>query len=193
MKYDKADYAKERLSNTVIRINNKVVYVSHREGWNYEVYDLKSRETEVVDLRKADVDLNPVPLGYINKGGSAYYTTRRPVRRWKQGLDQEALRVIVGDNDVRHAMVMGLLTSTSIVDCIENKYPSINKAVTSIAKGGCSSMAFCRSFAIGNLKGKRGTYTLLYKGTGVGLVTKKGVDLSSKYSYLKESIEEVLK
>ena len=195
MKYDSIDYARQRLDGTVIRINGEVVYLSFRENWTYSVYNLSSKKEKNVDIRKVPLDLNPIPLGYINHGNIAYYTSRRPVRRWKQGLSSDALDVrFQKDGRNLGGMMAGtLLISSGLINCVDNVYPSIQESYIEIVEGGYNSSAFSRAFALSSSPVDHKVLDLLYKNIKVGYVNQKGVELETKFEYLKEALEEAMK
>lgn len=193
MIYKDKYYAKARLHGTVIRVNGVVVYLQYVDDWTYSCTDLAKSTSKNIDLSKAEVDLTPLPLGFVNKRGCSYYLSRSPVRRWKQGLSNESLKTteVPLDEEVRARVGLGLLTSREIVACISNKYPTLLEAYKKVSEGRCSAMAFHRRFAITRNKGDM--CDLWYKTKPVGTISRNGVRLISKYSYLKEMIEEILK
>lgn len=194
MKYDNVDYARERLSNTVVRIKKQVVYLSHHDGWSYRATDISTRKNQIVDIRKIEIDIKPIPLGYINFQGSAYYASRRPVRRWKQGLSEDAIsfNYVDADGKVLDPHMRGVISSKNLADCVNNIYPTLKEAYLKVYSGKCAGVAFSRVFAISHSSNKNNPCVLLYKGAVVGVVNYKGINLDSRYYFLKELLEEVL-
>ena len=195
MKYDDENYARERLSGTVVRIDGIAVYLQHVDGWLFRAHNLSDKKHTDVDIRKVDIDIKPIPLGYVNYQGNTYYTSRSPARRWKQGLSEDSFNVtqVKRDGKVAKARGGGMITSKELANCINNKYPSFKKAYKNVATGECTGLAFSRKFAVSSSSSPNNPYVLLYRGEKVGVVNYKGINLESKYSFLKEALLEVLK
>jgi len=189
MKYTDSDYARQRLNSTVVRIGEDPIYLISEGGWEYRAIRLKDGKDSTINIRKVDLNLNPVPLGYVNYGQEAYYLSRKPVRRWKQGLGEESLSVI--SHMAKKAIIPrgGIIASPALAYCIENKYPSIQKCYKKINSGLVNSMSFSRDFALG---WKKELILLYYKGKEIGLFSKNGLNLNKNYSFLKEALEEAI-
>lgn len=189
MKYDSWDYARQRLDGTVVRANGKVTYLQHIDGWIFHLRNIEDGgDIEQHDIRNVAMDLNPVPLGYVNSGTRSYYLTRQPVRRWKQGLASDSIYVI-GAKDGIHVNLGRLIVSKDLAKCINNDYPSVAKAYHMI-RHGYHDVAFHREFSLSNLRGKR---LLNYKGKSVGYIDDDGLKLNKKFEFLKETLEEAVK
>jgi len=181
--YEEAAYAAERLVNTIVRYNGKAVKIItiDMDGGVALKY-LVSGRNDVCKL--ADLDITPVPLGYVNVGTYATYVSRSPVRRdWKQGLRTNTMRC-TGDRFRPEE-----IPNKSLALAIENVYPSLNDAFSAI-DAGVNAMAFSRDFA---LIGNRG---IMYKGiveVGNFLDKKdKRYHLNDNAKWLLESLEEVV-
>lgn len=187
MIYDNVQYAADRLSDTVIRYKGKTVYLSHKGMWNYVALDLATRGSCDIDIRDKDVDISPLPLGYVNYQVNAYYVQRKPERRWKQGLSPTSVvfhrKGILGGAD--------LVISKEFSDCVNNIYPSVGDTVNKLVVGEAASIAFSRDFCL--VCNERGRDLILeYKGVTVGTCNGEAFRLNIKYSYLKEALEEAL-
>lgn len=164
-------YANSRLRDTVVRTAAGVlVYINVVRGdgtvqgnyvTNHRVYN--------GHVDKLNVD--PIPLGYVNSGSVPVYIERVPKRRnWRQGLTLEVLEYKGGRLDHPYPLIQDFL--------VKNKYPSFEHCAQ---HGG----AWCRKFAV-----KAGT--LQYKGNQVGAVVDGVAILDQRHKYLQESLEETL-
>jgi hypothetical protein len=92
---DNIEYAKKRLCNTLVRL---------KDGSPFFVIKILSDESKektcvgyvagnfVQTCSTNDLDLTPVPLGFVNFVSDCSYAKRRPMRRdWKQGLSMNSL------------------------------------------------------------------------------------------------------
>src|ERR1700754_2631417 len=89
-------YAQTRIQGTVLRVlaTGEPVYVVQVSGDGRCAcvpidLDWGDRNNNIY-LQVDELDMHPVPLGYVNCAGEATYLMRVPMRRdWKQGLRQE--------------------------------------------------------------------------------------------------------
>jgi hypothetical protein len=191
MKYD-VHYAKQRLNNTIVRLGKKVVHLTSIGGWEYRALNLYTRKSETIQLNQADLNLNPIPLGYVNYKGNAYYLSRKPVRKWKQGLSLDSVHIreeknkgFISKSDIMH--------SRSLVDCVNNKYPSLSQAFHAVYSGAVTSSAFGRTFSLRyDHKGKGLSLVLLYKEQKIGYVANDGIELNTNFEFLKEALQEAI-
>lgn len=175
--YKEPSYAKQRLLETIVRVNGKAVVVKDISSVGVLYKELVTGATNSCTYN--ELDINPVPLGNYNGYISCLYITRLPMREdWKQGARYNNLRDSYG-NSID-------FNWTSLGRTIEGIYPSISDCLNRIKKGKASSIAFSRNFAINS------EYSLLYKmNWTVGKV--EGVDkysLFDKFLYLKEIATE---
>ena len=103
---DNPEYVNGRLQQTIIRLNSGVpVYCEgtwrvmggeQREGPIRLMYRSISL-SNFGELKKkliGEFNLSSPPLGYINYEGSAYFVSRRPMRRdWRQGIRKSNLAI----------------------------------------------------------------------------------------------------
>jgi len=180
---DNLEYAKGRLEGTVVRVGNEPVLVM---GVNAVGGKIVSRVVPLDDLgnekivKVADLNLEPVPLGYVNHQGGAYYVTRKPMRRdWKQGLRQ---------NNICFVGAEGFYDMPwyDIQKTILGEYPKPLDAIDQVTRGRLKSVAFSRDFSVDNQR------RLNYKGRHVVGTYDKMFTLSPKYNYLNEYLQETL-
>ena len=170
--YD-AHQAHRYLNDSVIRLNNEPIYVvsidTTRTKYDYKIHYVplpiglngaQQKDVKVVRLKSSGIDLNPVPLGFINspslfqpKIHVVMYAYRYPNRNWHVGLTSGNLAIIsMRDSVVREddrRPDRSLLQSQSIKDTIMGVYPSVRHILKLMRKdNGIRGMAFSRNFAI---------------------------------------------
>lgn len=181
--FDTPRYARQALANCLVRIGEVPVWIGDiGDDFNTTfTYLTNGRKSEIPDIRKVeDLNIEPVPLGYINLRSKAVYLRRIPRRRWKQGLSSESLDKRIGTTAI---------CSRSMANCITGRYPSLEKALSRVKEGLLSS-AFDRDWAIST-----GVVNpdLRYKGTVVGIINNEGLPtLSLDNQYLHECLEGVM-
>jgi len=171
--YKNAEYAANRLAGTIVRriIGNQHIPIAIANIANSKVAytTLADNIPDVCDLK--ELDLDPVPLGYINNQKIATYWARKPMRQdWRQGL--RAANVVCLSHP--HAE-WGGNNLKQIAACIDGVYPTFKQCLGKVkrnpeAKG---SIAFSRDFAID------GGGALMYKSIVVG-----GIDDNGEPDYL---------
>lgn len=182
--YDTASYAGTRLNETIIRKGKMPIMVSscedHSAGkivvyWNGVV----SKDSGADFLH--DLDLNPVPLGYVNYDGQVIYMTRMPMRSdWKQGMRDR--------NIVSHQGYNNELPYRFIGKTIMGDFPKFKTALEAI-NSDKYAMAFDRDFALD----RRGI--LFYKGMfEVGRVNmvNGSVNIDDSFSWVREAFSEAM-
>lgn len=181
-------YAGTRIQESVVRLlkdNEPVMVRNVGNRGQCLVTPIEFIETRDKDIlvHLDDLNLEPVPLGYVNTGGKAIYLQRIPVRRGpgNQGLTQNNC----GSTGER----LWRFPSKSLRQCIIGKYPTFDKAVEESKvnmRSGHKIIAFHRYWAVGN-------ETLYYKNElVVGAIVKGKPVLGSSYQYLKEALSEIV-
>lgn len=173
---DNIPYAKQRLVGTIVRIKNepvKVVDISPKGiATAYFLKDDKEFFTDIDNL-----NLEPVPLGYINWRKNCYYMVRKPIREdWRQGL-RMGNAAFIGEQGFME------FPRRELRDTILNQYPTFAQAVEAVTKQGATKVAFNRVFAVSSGK------ELFYKERVVGSFDKLP-QLSDKFRYLHECLQE---
>ena len=79
-----AEYAGQKLSGSIVRLNGRPIYIE-RVYSDGSVYATNFMGHEV-NCQLNELDLEPVPLGYINLKRDAIYGQRMPSRYYIQGL-----------------------------------------------------------------------------------------------------------
>jgi hypothetical protein len=173
---DNIPYAKQRLVGTIVRIKDEPVKVLDISPKGIATaYFLKDENEFFTDID--NLNLEPVPLGYINYKNQAYYLVRKPIREdWRQGLRVGNIAFIGPQGFME-------FPRKELRDTILNQYPTFAQAVEAVAKQRKAKVAFSRVFAVSADK------ELLYKERVVGSFDKLP-QLSDKFRYLHECLQE---
>lgn len=145
----------------------------------------KGGQTLKVDAK--DLDVRLFPLGFINRGSNAVYTSRIAAQQWKQGITNNNIyRVYLTPH------VNGPYPKTSskeAIECYEGKYPTIQECLTLLFPlEGINSQAFSRYFAL--TVDTVGHITLYHHRQIVGSSSDEGetFKLMGRFKYLKEEL-----
>lgn len=191
--YIEPEYANNRLTNTIVRVKGtfkslKPILVCGIDADNIVLYrHLSQVEGKIEKCTLENLEISPVPLGYINCYGYAYYGCRRPMRQdWKQGLRSQNL--LTYTNGEKCAIEWAVTFYKSLGECIEGKYPSFKVAIEKTVRnptGKFSGMAFSRDFSVNKNGGIR------YKDHLVGAVdSNNNVLFNEGYEFVEESFHE---
>lgn len=192
--YEEADYANNRLRETVVRLKDGTPILIHEcrsDRVSYsplKVWDDRE-DMEIKTCKMKDLDIDPVPLGYCNIQGKALYVTRMPMRQdWKQGLRKNNICL---SNGQKFPASIGTLADT-----IRGNYPSFTEAImklkTSVNKNPFNrsldkptSIGFARDFSVLD-KGE-----VQYKGIlSVGKYNDNGdFDIFDKFYWVEDSLK----
>lgn len=183
MMYELARDANFYLGGSIITLRgNPFLVEGVDDGFIMSGEDLSTGEYIRESVNRSDVDLTPISLGYLNLGGKAYYTSRKPKRSWRQGLSR---------NNVRSDLHWEVLASKRAVPMYKGEYPSFREALEGVLNGDIiASVAFHRHMGLA----RSGEAALLiYKRNLVGRIVDGELRLEDKYFYLKEAIQEATK
>lgn len=182
--WDNLDDCQSQLGNTIVRIRKLPVRIDeiYRGGEDGKtlmacVRSLTTGVRKQIEVNSLNV--KPVPLGYTNLEGTATYLMRRPLRRWKHGLDAGSL---ITDEGGR--MHIDNSFDRSLARTIKGDYPTLATAIEVVRAGLLETCAFSRTFAIS----KR---NLIYKGAVAGKIKAGKPILSDEYEFLAETLGEV--
>lgn len=183
--YDTASYASTRLNDTVIRKGTTPILVNNCE--DHSIGKIVVYWSGIMDGAGGadflnDLNLDPVPLGYVNYDGSVQYMTRMPMRQdWKQGLRDRNVVTYQGFNNDFSYKIIG--------KTIMGDFPKFSKVLERLNGGGYNIQAFDRDFALD----RRGD--LWYKGMfTIGRVnmTSGAVNIDDSFSWVREAFSEAM-
>lgn len=197
--FDTREEAAMRLDGTIIQGPNGPVYVKEMETSSIIHYkELSKRGGVQTTIRTATLDdgfcIKPFPLGYVNRGETCYYLQRMPVRKYKQGLHDAAMRIVLNGATRQSSRIRAsaLYEGPGFYAMYHNNYPSLRDVRILLEEGDCRTQAFGREWALGLLDGKQ--HSLYYKGNEVGVYVKDSgsFSLHDERKYLQEALMEVL-
>lgn len=182
MRYESAADVKSRLHGSVVMFEGRPVVVNNvlrKEA--VTVQDLITGEEKPVTIKA--LDLKPVSLGYVLLKDCVVYATRKPVRKWKQGLSADNLTV----RDVLYPAKQRINpTSKALAHTIMGIFPSVGEAFQSVRTGKYKVCPFSREWAVASFKDD---LCIVYRGEIVGYVGDDFIKLLPERFYLKESLE----
>ncbi len=178
---DDIDYAAKRLNNSVVRkLDGTPFYVGRTTLGGASLLhvgtNLVLNDEEVV--AHEDLDLEPIPLGYVNIGKDMTYVMRKPMRRdYRQGFSHNSMATC------------GRIPPTSvelrkIVQPVLRQYPTFSQCIAAVASK--VAIAFSRDFGLTN------TNSLYFRGKLVGRTRPDGPVLNDDKLFLQQHLNEAL-
>lgn len=141
--YDSLEYARSRLRNTIVREEEgQPVIVSELTGrsTSIKVISINMITDVVKEDRLSNLNLTPVPLGYVNTDISCTHASRMPMQRdWKQGLRRA--NTVYTNNDVE-------VSNRQLGLTISGQYPDVRNCIQEVTDRNVRSMAFSRNFCV---------------------------------------------
>lgn len=191
MGYETAEEAKMRLDGCVVMYDDQPVYVEGISGPNANLiatcYTLpRNRDRMEISINDPLFDSRAVRLGYTNCGRSAYYVSRMPVRRYKQGVC--AQNTIAKSCDGRNVGFENVFRHAGFIESVKRKYPTLIECTQLLEKGEVDSVAFHHNFCL--QRDSLGFYVLYFKGERAAWGDPSGFNLPSEYHWLEESLRE---
>lgn len=159
VRYNNTDDAVMRLDQSILKYKDEYWYCRISSGVAY-LYDLalysmldaghKIKETHVVNFNDEELDIRSVTIGYINTDSGAYYVTRPPFRKQKQGTSTVNCYIAPVGTMAFSQIQPQTLFSRHVKDALQGKYPSLKGCMKHMMGGAAqvSSMAFSKDFAI---------------------------------------------
>jgi len=182
MHFDLLGDVRLRLGETIVRYKGEPVYVANTSGngtgpFSLEVAPLTNTEKRIT-VKMEEVDLTPVPLGYINNWPFVCYLMRVPQRKYQQGLRIGELRTPTPG--YRSNVTRNL---PALYNTIMGIYPSFDEAYTLAHTH--NACAFHRAFALKDT-GLRNEMCLCYKEREIGRINEEGgFTLEDKYNNIR--------
>ena len=135
----------QKLSDTVCRYNGYPVFVTTERSNVLHLFHLPTREPfDPSSIRSNDenLDISSVPLGYINMPGKVgkdtknvvYYLMRNPLRRVKQGVTANSLKVYAMNRNTIDHSTTSIMFSQGFVDMVLGKYTTLENSLAMLKK-----------------------------------------------------------
>lgn len=199
-KFFNIDHARLYLIGSIIRVNSLPVYVkdiTYNRALKKQILiyapveNFDEEKVYKVHLDSSRVDMNPIPLGFINfkefgKPKVAISAYRIPSRQWRIGLTTDNMRMIPYHFD-------GYETKRKVIHSIYFKrsvcgqFPKVEEIIEMIKNKKAMSQAFSRDFAI-----EKNKLIFLQLKTPVGKLFKNELMLFDNYLYLSQLLEKAL-
>lgn len=204
----------QQLHNTLVELDGELCHIVIADGWEYHIRRpvrdagrVQWGPAELENIKEADLNLEPFPLGYVNFERDCAYLRRKPLRKWKQGLYADYLEYVYPKDHRRAHRVS--LTHTGMIDLYDNNYPTFRRAWTEVFLFERPAMAWHRDWAfqhntkkkrglvplaggLGKLKREPPEVELMYKGRRVGKVVDGNVMIDHEYRYITEAFVEAM-
>lgn len=183
-------YASQKLSGSIVRLDGRPIYIEsvYEDGIvSFSTFTGQNRQCQLNEL-----NLEPVPLGYINLRQNTVYGQRVPARYYIQGLRQNNFLT-----RGRSRLGSPIHRSLALYNTICGIYPSLADCFESLVeREGCQSKAFSRKFALKRNGNRVRDLDLMYRDKKVGVVSQgsEGINyrLDSNKGYLQECLEEAI-
>lgn len=185
------EYASTRIRNTLVRYGVNPFYVLNvkrkPKGSGGVAFGINTYTKEEKKILLEDLNLTPVPLGYVNFTQGVILAQRTPSRYWKQGLDR---------TNLRHSFNIAI-DSIPLAKTILGLYPTHFEVFEEVVNGEVVERAFSRDFSFSFVEeeNKEMKVNLKYREKLVGKVScnngGKNVNffLNEKFSFLGEVLE----
>jgi hypothetical protein len=181
-------YAETRLKNTIVRYRGRIIRILNitNNGVCFIQY-IVNQNIKQVPLK--DLKLNSPKLGYVNTDSGPVYICRIPMREdWRQGLRMNNTTILGESRGIQMSDVL-------IVKAIRGRYPSLRQVYETLniiqqkQNIKFQGLAVSRDIALDRLG------VIIYKGhLTIGTYDVNdilNIQLLSRFSYLKERVEEV--
>lgn len=190
MFYESADDVRLRLHRSIVAYKGTPVMVDEVLGKSaVSITEILTGNEHKVMVKDLDLSPSSLPLGYVSVEGKVYLTSRKPCRKYKQGLTQENFhaREVFGDKMGRNMLSV---TNRAVARTMTGQFADIGTAFTRVRKGESKIVPFSREWAVADHEEE---LCILYRGEVVGFVGDTFVRLNPERAYLKESLELCLK
>lgn len=196
--YD-ANHANLYLVNSIIRVDGVPVYITNVQRSrklskitiHYNLISNRENTEETIPIDSKRIDMNPVPLGFINftefgKPKTIISAYRIPARQWRIGLTSNNLKLIpncYNGAETKRKIIQSIYFKRSVC----GEFPNVKKVIKMIKDKEAISQAFSRSFAM-----EREKLRFIQLAEPVGELFKGEIMLFDDYLYLSQLLEQDL-
>lgn len=199
MKYESSDDVRLRLYHSVVAMEGMPVYVIDvHDKFSVEIHNLVTGKRSDVKIEQLDLDPSHLPLGYVQVDDETLViASRKPSRRYKQGLTQENLHSVNVVSKTRRGEPRGAratfplaVSNDALIRTMQGKFTPIGDAFQKVRSHSAKVQAFSKDWAVSE---DAGDLCLLYRGEVVGFANDDKAILLPERAYLKESLALCLK
>lgn len=146
--------ARRILEKSIIRYYEEPLFVNRiHDNWQMACFKLHDHKQVMIDARDENLNLEPIPNGFVNGYGTSIYLSRGTPRIMQQGLSRENMRVELlnnEDEDIRLRDEILRMGSIHVAEMVKGIYPSLETA-SQIVQNGSRVCAWSREKAIDNV------------------------------------------
>lgn len=184
--WDNQEDARMRIADCIVKFGGYPVLVENvNADLEVRYRRLPLRDRDSAHLTDPGWDWSPVSTGFLNHGDKAIWSTRLPVRKWKQGLHHT--NVMFSPNV---EVALELLESEAFYRTMTGQYPQFEAVMKKVMDKVLKSAAFDRHYAID--RSGLGLPYLLHRGNKVGWLEGDTLKLGDGYEYLREEVNEAI-
>lgn len=190
--YTRSYDAHKYLHQSIMRYKGRPALVVV-DGSTARVYDPSGdRMIASINLNDEELDLSPPRLGYINildpddGDVTVRYCERAPIQAWKQGIT--AGNILFYTIDGRPVRGDSYWMTTGFVNCLENRYPPFDFALSKLKSGEFSEVAVSRSVAFSARR--TGLILAFYRGREFGYIRENEGFITAKDTTMNWTIKK---
>ena len=197
MYYESERDVELRLRHSLVMWEKRPVVVQAAESKDKVIVDdLLTGRSSSVRIEALNLAPDAAKLGYvIDDRGRVFFSMRKPVRKYKQGLTQDNFFAFNAlEKPVERLFGQGRSEvspfSKSVAKTIVGDFPDIGEAFQAVRSGASKIVPFHREWAVAD---KEDELLLMYRGDVVGYVGDQSVKLMPDRFYLQEVLAICLK
>ena len=211
MGYEHSEEVTLRLADTVVMYEGHPYYVStvstHTPDENHTILGLKElpsfKLVKNVLISDRALTYRKFNLGFCNVKNSSVFVQRIPVKKWKQGLNNDNVSLTdvkyvqtepfsdneIGLEDYYDGSFATLIRTKAFVNMMTDTYPTFKYCIDYLDTPGNLAIAFNKDFCI--INDKIGCKFLLHQLTKVARIEGTTCYLPSPYRFLSEALNSL--
>lgn len=127
----------QKIDKTICRYKGVPYYCRYTNDISVTLYKLTDmgQVYETIQVDDEDFDVSSLPLGYYQEGNIVFFAERRPMRRWKQGIDEAGVNIFrIKPEVIAPKYIRRTLYTQGFIDSVMGRFPNINNAVDFLRK-----------------------------------------------------------